>query len=382
MALLHIINQILFIILLIPTCYFLLFAVAAWLKDNKTYEAAKDERSFIILIPAYKSDSCILDTARHAAAQNYPKSKFRAIVISDSMRDETNNMLRSEGMEVMEVEFENSTKAKSLHEAIRRLGSNAADKIVILDADNIIGEDFLQRLNAAFEGGAQAIQAHRTAKNRDTDIAIIDAASEEINNSIFRKGHNALKMSSALIGSGMAFDYSWFANSIDKFVTAGEDKEMELKLLRDGIFVTYLEDAFVLDEKTRESSNYYNQRRRWIASQYHLFGGSFKNWDSVKDKLGYIDKLFQWLLPPRMIILALTPLLSIIFSIFGAANAWSWWKLTIALVLAMIFAIPSDMMDRRLMKALLQVPKLAAMAFANFFRMRGTKDKFIHTKHE
>jgi hypothetical protein len=50
-----------------------------------------------------------------------------------------------------------------------------------------------------------AVQGHRTAKNTNNSWAILDAISEEINNNIFRKGHRVLGLSSAIIGSGMAF---------------------------------------------------------------------------------------------------------------------------------------------------------------------------------
>jgi cellulose synthase/poly-beta-1,6-N-acetylglucosamine synthase-like glycosyltransferase len=55
-----------------------------------------------------------------------------------------------------------------------------------------------------------AVQGHRTAKNTNNSWAILDAISEEINNNIFRKGHRVLGLSSAIIGSGMAFRYNYF----------------------------------------------------------------------------------------------------------------------------------------------------------------------------
>jgi hypothetical protein len=55
-----------------------------------------------------------------------------------------------------------------------------------------------------------AIQCHRCAKNANNDVAVLDGTSEEINNTIFRKAHNRLGLSSALIGSGMCFKYDLF----------------------------------------------------------------------------------------------------------------------------------------------------------------------------
>ena len=47
-------------------------------------------------------------------------------------------------------------------------------------------------------------------RTKDTNTAVLDAVSEEINNSIFRKGHTRLGFSSGLSGSGMAFEYDLF----------------------------------------------------------------------------------------------------------------------------------------------------------------------------
>ena len=61
------------------------------------------------------------------------------------------------------------------------------DMVVIMDADYTTTPHLLHELNKASAVGVRAIQAHRTAKNLNTDIALLDAASEEINNGIFRK---------------------------------------------------------------------------------------------------------------------------------------------------------------------------------------------------
>lgn len=97
----------------------------------------------------------------------------------------------------------------------------------------------------------QAIQAHRTAKNRNTDIAVLDGLSEEVNNSIFRRGHVRLGISSALIGSGMIFNYQWFHDNVKHLVTTGEDKELEVLLLKQRIFIEFLDEVYVYDEKTQ-----------------------------------------------------------------------------------------------------------------------------------
>lgn len=86
----------------------------------------------------------------------------------------------------------------------------------------------------------------------------------------------ALGFSSALIGSGMAFDYKWFRENIACCTTSGEDKELEALLLRQGIYIDYLDDVRVLDEKVQGEGAYYNQRRRWIAAQFYALSSAVR----------------------------------------------------------------------------------------------------------
>src|SRR5690606_12570128 len=133
------------------------------------------------------------------------------------------------------------------------VASNSFDVVVILDADNVVLPDFLSKINDAYQSGVIAMQGQRVAKNPQTDIALLDAASEAMNNSFFRKGQVVIGLSAALSGSGMAFDFKWFKKHMPQFSTAGEDKEMEAMLLKQGIYIGYLDEVAIYDEKTADS---------------------------------------------------------------------------------------------------------------------------------
>ena len=156
------------------------------------------------------------------------------------------NTLRSLPVKLIEVSFDKSTKSKALNKAMAQL-TNPYDIAVVLDADNIMAPDFLQQVNTAYAAGYKAIQGHRTAKNLNTSWAVLDAVSEEINNHIVRKGHRVLGLSSAIIGSGMAFDYSYFkAIMADVKAVGGFDKEIELRMLKERNTIIYLSQACLL----------------------------------------------------------------------------------------------------------------------------------------
>lgn len=380
---LNLIDWIFVLVLGFPVLYLFFFAVGSMLRCGEPYLPARRTWRFVTLIPAYKADAVILRTAETALAQEYPREHHRVVVIADRMRPETLAALGRLPLLVLEVDFENSSKAKALQFAVDRLGADAAEAVAILDADNLVPPDFIARMNEVMDAGVRAVQAHRTAKNRDTTTAVLDAASEEINNSIFRLGHVALGFSSALIGSGMAFRYDWFRENIARCTTSGEDKELEALLLRQGIYIDYLPDVRVFDEKVQAEGAYYNQRRRWIAAQFTTLGMAVRqlpgalfagNWD-------YCDKLVQWCLPPRMLLLGLIPLWTVAMTAIHPLWSIKWWAACLLLGFALAMALPDEQADDKLLHALRRIPALMLLTVRNLFRLGGTRDRFIHTEH-
>ena len=181
------IDNVLFGLYSIPVIYLFVFSIAS-LKKNKALSGTPSTmRRIVVLIPAYREDCVIEESVEACLAQDYPHDRMEIVVISDQMEEATNQRLSELPIRLIKVEFENSTKAKSLNFALDLLPE--FDIAVVLDADNLMEVSFLSKINSAFENGSRIVQGHRTAKNTNTSYAILDALSEEVNNSIFRKGH-------------------------------------------------------------------------------------------------------------------------------------------------------------------------------------------------
>jgi cellulose synthase/poly-beta-1,6-N-acetylglucosamine synthase-like glycosyltransferase len=190
-----------------------------------------------------------------------------------------------------------------------------------------------------------------------------------------------LGLSAALIGSGMAFDYKWFKENVKKLKTAGEDKELESLLLKQKIFIDYLNNVFVYDEKTKKADAFSRQRRRWLASQL----GSLKT--GLKDLPGalwtmnidYVDKIIQWMLLPRVMVLGIISIATVITSIFSFGLSVKWWLLLIGLSLTFVIAAPDFITHKNNLKAIRKVPLIFLLMVFNLFRLKGVNRKFIHT---
>lgn len=377
-------DDILFLLMGISILYLFIFAFASLFKRTIKYPKARKKHRYAVLFPAYKEDKVILSAISSFMEQDYPADCYEIIVISDQMEEQTNNALIQMGTTVIKANYKDSSKAKALHLAMNTLDETKYDAVVIMDGDNLVEPNFLEEVNKAYDADIIAIQTHRKAKNCNTPTATLDAVSEEINNSIFRKGHVKLGFSSALIGSGMIFEYKWFKKNIFKVSTAGEDKELEALLLKQNIYIEYLEHINVYDEKVPKDAAFYNQRRRWLASQYGILGRTIKdlpgaifsgNWD-------YADKIFQWMMLPRVILLGLTGVLTITVTLYDWILSIKWWILLFILALSLCMAIPDYLVDKNFTRSIKKVPWLGFLMFLNLFRLRGVNKKFIHTEHE
>lgn len=381
----HMGDAILFLLFLVSVLYLFIFALFAIKKKTYTYPAARKKYRFAVLFPAYKEDSVILHSVKAFFKNIYPRDLYDIIVISDQMSENTNNELKALSAKVVEVTNSPSTKTNALKNAIEYIEKEQLkyDIIAILDADNLTDDDFLEKINDAFYSGCSAVQTHRVAKNRDTNIAVLDAVSEEINNSIFRKGHTQIGFSSALIGSGMAFEYDLFKECIMSSHHIGVDKQLEQILLLQNIYIEYLEVVYTYDEKVANKDSFYDQRRRWLSNQfYNLFYGLKNiplailrgNWD-------YCNKLFQWMMPPRIVLFGLIIIFAVVMTVLDWALSIKWWGLFLLLCATFSLAVPDYLVDKRFKKALISLPLVFLLMCLNFFRLKGANKEFIHTKH-
>ncbi|RNC89641.1 MAG: glycosyltransferase [Allomuricauda sp.] len=372
--------------------YVFVFSLAGLFKQPQRKNIIQKQRKFAVLIPGYKEDNVIVEVARRALEQSYPEALFDVVIIADSFQDITLYKLGNLPIKLVEVSFEKSTKSKALNRAMEVIGDDY-NVALILDADNIMEYDFIEKVNNAFNKGYKVVQGHRMAKNLNTPMAILDAISEEVNNHIFRKGHRVLGLSSALIGSGMAFDYHFFKTTMARVnAVGGFDKELELKLLRDRNTIEYLHHALVRDEKVQKSEVFANQRKRWLSAQFiyfRRFALSGLKELFVKGNVDFADKVYQMISPPRILLLGLVGLIttSYVFAEFYLGSkllfvpSYLWIGIMVLTLLAFFMAIPTKFYNLKTANAISTLPKAFLLMLLSLFRLKGANKKFIHTQH-
>lgn len=395
----HIIDILLWLLLVASTLYILFFALVSTLWKKRVNEFTqfligqklamrdKEYSTFLVLYPAYNEDRVIVPSVRTFLGQYYPYNAFHVAVISDHMKPETNQALSELPITLLQPVFKKSSKAKAMQYAMDQIKENY-DYIIIMDADNVVNSDFLQKLNDSCAHGYRAIQCHRCAKNKDNDIAVLDGVSEEINNTIFRKAHNRIGLSSALIGSGMCFDFHWFKENVYKLSTAGEDRELEALLLKDSIFIKYEPSIHVYDEKVSNKDNFQKQRLRWMTVQIQSLFNLLPYIPQaiLAANIDYIDKTIQQALIPRSMLVVSAFGMSLLVTAFSLLFSLSWyikwWCLFITICIALYVATPKQLRSHSVFGKLLSLPKLVWRMILNILKIDRKNTEFIHTTHE
>lgn len=144
--------------------------------------------------------------------QTYPREKYDIAVAATQLSEEDLVTLLQMPVNIVVPDKEHCTKIYAIQQVMERYSPHEYDAITIFNSDNKVVPNALELFNNAYYSGCDAIQAHRMTENLNTNIAVLNATSEEINNHLFRKAHTALGFSSALIGSGMMFDFEMFRN--------------------------------------------------------------------------------------------------------------------------------------------------------------------------
>lgn len=358
-TLLYIADIALFCLISITVIYMTVFTVASLLPKRHFNQKAKYQNRFIILITSYRNSS-VEQTVASALGQSYPQRLFDITTISDHNEEMTNFRLKQQPITLLTPNFRHGNKTKYLQLAISNLPQfKIYDVAVVLEAGDIIEPDFLEKLNHAYENaGTKAIQIHRISRNRNTPVSQMAAIFEEINNTIFRVGHNRLGLSASLCASGMAFNFEWFKNTILEFRSIWDDKNLESVLMRQHIYVDYVNDIYVYNEKPQQAHDFNRQRGQWIRSQ---ISSLFKNihhlpWAILTRQYDLADKIIQWMLFPRLPLMAIIILMSCVLPFVYMSLALKWWGLFAFVLFIFALATPDYLVDENWNSSSLKTP--------------------------
>ena len=365
-------DLIIFILVALTVLYLGIFAFTSMFARHTETPKAKNQNRFIILIPSHKSGKSVELTVNSILGQTYPQRLFDVTVIADHEDEITMFHLAQMPVTLLTPNYTKSSRTKSLQLAINNLPQfKIYDAVIILDAGDVVEPEFLEQMNDAYESaGTKAIQAHKLSFNRDTVSARLSAIFEEINNSIFRRGHISVGLSAAMASSGMVFNFEWFKQQILTAKINWADKELEALLIRHHIYIDYFDKIIVYGEKVRQAEEFNRQHRNWIITQWRAVLRNLRYLPQaiIQKHYDMIDKLLQWMILPRMVMMAIILFMCIIMPFIYFTLAVKWWALFAIVLFIFAMATPNYLVDEKWNSTFFKIPVVLLSSILHKFK--------------
>lgn len=239
-------------------------------RPYKTLAPCKPGKRFAIVIPAHNEERVIGQLIQNLKSLSYPQHLYEIFVVCDNCNDRTATIARSAGAQVME-RWDRSHRGKgyALAWTFRRLleaQPQRWDAFVILDADNLVSPNFLERMNTYLQNGHLLLQACLDVKNPDDSwISRCYALCYWSTNRIYQLARYNLGWSCVLGGTGICVDARLIQSIGWQAMSLTEDLEFTLQcLLRKNVRATWVHDAKIYDEKPMTLRQSSRQRIRWM----------------------------------------------------------------------------------------------------------------------
>lgn len=234
----------------------------------------------VVIVPAHNEEQVLAATLDSLSEQDYSRTRYEVVVVSDNSTDSTATIAREYGARVLErFNAEERGKGYALDWAISQLLNDAvpADAFVIVDADTWVAPDFLGKMadrlvKGADERGCCAVQGRYGVLNgADGWRAALMAGAFDLYNHVRPLGCSRLGLTVSLKGNGMGFTREVFQLARWQGNSVTEDVDYGLDLIRNhGICVGYLPEARVLAQMPVTAGQAASQRERWEGGRYRL----------------------------------------------------------------------------------------------------------------
>jgi hypothetical protein len=255
-------------------CAYLLGLCVAALRQTGSAPDALPPLRLVVLVPAHDERLTITDAVRSLTSCEYPPDHRTVIVIADNCGDETAQLAREAGAEVLERHDPmHPGKGEAVAWALTRLRAERPqiDAVVMMDADCIADPELLRACANALAAGAEAVQGAFLAANPDdSQTAALRWAGYALMNRVRPAGRDALGLSCGLSGSGMAFTRAALERVPWQAFSVTEDKEQHLRLVESGVRVRFVSDAVVRSPMPTEQATAETQQMRWETGNVAL----------------------------------------------------------------------------------------------------------------
>lgn len=312
--------------------YLLLLTIVAWWTSRKPDTQLNDPaHRFLVLIPAHNEEKLLPELLENLNQLDYPAHLFSMHVVADNCTDETAVIAKQNGAIPHErFDAHNPGKGFALQWFLQNFSADieAHDALVILDADTVVSNNFLQAMSTRLDNGERVIQSYYAVRNPGKTWGIgLRYAALAVLHYLRPLGRTRLGGSAGLKGNGMVFatdimqQYEW-SDSIT------EDIEFHMTLILGGERVSFAPEATIWAEMPETLAAAATQNVRWERGRMQmmqlyvpqLLKGAWSSLRHGQFSRTYLllDAVMEHLIPPFSVLAALSGL-SVVLSLFMIA---------------------------------------------------------------
>lgn len=307
----------LLVVILLPVLVLFVQVLLACLTVRLPASTQGTRPRLAVLVPAHNESSVVVATLKSILPQL--REGDRLLVVADNCSDDTAELVRATGAEVVERSNEQQRgKGYALDFGVRHLAGDAPDVLIIVDADCCVGEGSIERLAiCCMESGRpiQSLDLMRAPEGSGLKVQIAEFA-WCVKNLVRPTGWARLGLPCQLMGTGMAF--RWRDLPLIDLASGHivEDMKMGLDFCRSGMPPLFCPDALVTSYFPRSDEGLTTQRTRWEHGHLGVILETPK-WFVESIRRGNWNLL-------AMTLDLLVPPLALLALILGAAFALAW----------------------------------------------------------
>ena len=264
----NVIGSVLAILMAYKTVYWLI-----GLFFTRKFKPAKKKHKYAILIAARNEKNVIGNLLDSINKQDYPSELLTTFVVADNCTDNTAEIARKHGAVCYErFDNEHKTKGFALQYLLEKIGEDydrmSFEGYFIFDADNLLKNDYISKMNDAFDSGEKIITSYRNTKNFDENWIASTYAIHWIRS--LRCNHRArsvLRLATNIQGTGFLFTNEIVKNGWH-YTSLTEDRALTADAVAQGYRISYQDEAMFYDEQPTSLKVALRQRTRW--SKGHL----------------------------------------------------------------------------------------------------------------
>ncbi len=243
---------------------------------TRHFKPTAQKHKYAVLVAARNEETVIGNLVDSIRQQDYPSELVDIFVVADNCTDNTARIARELGAVCYErFDSEHRTKGFALQflvECIRRdYGIDSYEGYFLFDADNLLKQDYITRMNESFDAGEKIVTSYRNTKNFGDNWISASYALHWLRTIINEhRARSVFHLATRIQGTGFLFA----SEIIEKgwnYTSLTEDRAFCADAVANGYKISFNNEAEFFDEQPTDIKIAMRQRIRWAKGHLQAF---------------------------------------------------------------------------------------------------------------